>query len=476
MLSPAVVGGGVCGLTAGVVLHQEGYDPTVFERGSAVDPVAVGVVVGTNGMRVLDHIGVAPSVIDAGQSIERARILDANGRTLTTLDLAGYEGRTFGQVPVSVDRRVVLEAMRSALPEDAIEFGRECTGAAHQADREQVQFADGDAVPTDLVVGADGLKSAVRRSMFPELSLRPTGWYAYRGIAGESLAPHLRSEAWQVWGPRTRVGFAAMDGNRVGWTTVVDETLGSTGEPAQVVHGLSERCRGWPEPVRTLFARTEVSSVQVDSLTDFPPLDRWHGEAITLAGDAAHAGLPGLWQGVGLAMADAFTIGERLRGADGLRGRPQTDRRLGGPTVAPAAAGVDARAAAGPPAAELAAPGGPGVDDPPGPSSDGDRRLKPGHEGSLPLVGRAVRSQRSRPTWIRGPSRDRSVAGMGRIREWAGTGTSGRTPTPGMTATVARSWGRATAPTRPVGPTRPLGVAAAPVRSSSTGAFWPPSA
>lgn len=179
-----------------MVLHQEGYDPTVYERASALDPAAVGVVIGTNGMRVLDHIGVAPSVTEAGQSIECARILDANGRTLTTLDIAGYEGRTFGQIPVSVDRRVVLEALRSALPDEAIEFGRECTGAAHQADREQVQFADGDAVPTDLVVGADGLKSVVRRSMFPELSLRPTGWHASRnrrGIAGS--APPVRGLA-----------------------------------------------------------------------------------------------------------------------------------------------------------------------------------------------------------------------------------------------------------------------------------------
>jgi 2-polyprenyl-6-methoxyphenol hydroxylase-like FAD-dependent oxidoreductase len=239
---------------------------------------------------------------------------------LTVLDFAGYEGRTFGQIPVSVDRRVVLDALRSALPDDAIEFDRECTGAAHQADREQVQFADGDAVPTDLVVGADGLKSAVRRSMFPEMAHRPSGWYAYRGIAGESFAPHRRPEAWQVWGPRTRVSLAAIDGGRVGWTAVVDETLGSRSEPAQVLHALSERCDGWPEPVRTLFARTEVGSVQVDSLTDFAPLDRWHGEGIALAGDAAHAGLPGLWQGVGLAMADAYTIGERLRGVDSIPG------------------------------------------------------------------------------------------------------------------------------------------------------------
>ncbi|MFB6295662.1 MAG: FAD-dependent monooxygenase [Halobacteriales archaeon] len=175
MFSPAVVGGGVCGLTAGLVLQQEGHDPTVYERAPEPDPTEVGVVVGTNGMRTLDHVGVAPSVTGAGQSIDRARILEANGRTLATVDFAGYEGREFGWTPVSVDRRVVIEALHEALAEDAIEFGRECTGAAHQSGREQVQFADGEAVPTELLVGADGPESAVRGSMFPDVTPRSTG-------------------------------------------------------------------------------------------------------------------------------------------------------------------------------------------------------------------------------------------------------------------------------------------------------------
>lgn len=320
MVSPAVVGAGVCGLTAGVVLHQAGYDPTVYERGSNLDPTPVGVVVGTNGVRVLDRVGVLDAVVEAGQSIERARVLDADGRTLADLDLAGFEGRTFGHTPVSVDRRVLLDRLRGGLPGDAVEFDRECTSAAHQSGDEQVQFADGDAVPASLVVGADGLRSAVRASMFPDVTLRTTGWYAYRGLAEESFAPHLRPEAWQVWGPKTRVSFAAVDADRVGWTAVVDDHVAPEGEPAQVRQALSDRCAGWPEPVRTLFARTTLDTLQVAPLTDLEPLDRWHGAGITLAGDAAHASVPGLWQGVGLALADAFTIGERLRGVDSIPG------------------------------------------------------------------------------------------------------------------------------------------------------------
>lgn len=320
MVSPAVVGAGVCGLAAGLVLHQEGYDPTVYERASSLDPTPVGVVVGTNGVRVLDRVGVLDAVVEAGQPIERVRVLDADGRTLVELDLGAFEGRTFGHTPLSVDRRVLLERLRQGLPGDAVEFDRECTTAAHQTGDEQVQFADGDAVPASLVVGADGLRSAVRASMFPDVTLRTTGWYAYRGLAEEPFAPHLRPEAWQVWGPRTRVSFAAVDADRVGWTAVVDDPVAPEGGPAPVKRALSDRCVGWPEPVRTLFARTAPDSLQVAPLVDIEPLERWHGAGITLAGDAAHASVPGLWHGTGLALADALTIGQRLRGVDSIPG------------------------------------------------------------------------------------------------------------------------------------------------------------
>ncbi|MFB6295663.1 MAG: FAD-dependent oxidoreductase [Halobacteriales archaeon] len=70
--------------------------------------------------------------------------------------------------------------------------------------------------------------------------------------------------------------------------------------------------------------------MRVDPLVEVGPLDRWHGKGIVLAGDAAHAGLPGLWQGVGLAMADAYAVGDRLRGADSIPGALEayeTDRK-----------------------------------------------------------------------------------------------------------------------------------------------------
>lgn len=318
MLPPVVVGAGVCGLTAGAVLHREGYDPTVVGR----DPRSIdaGVLVGTNGVRVLYHLGLAERVASAGQPLSRARILDANGRTVTRLPFSAFEGRLYDHTPISIGRPALLAALRSALPDGAVESDRECTGTAHQGGVEQVQFADGDSIQTSLVVGADGVRSAVRRSLFPEASVRPTGWFRYRGLASEPLEDHLRPEVWQVWGPSTRVRFAAVGPDRVGWSMLVDEKPLPDDRPAQLLTALAERCAGYPEPVRTLLARTEPGTLSVAPVVDLAPLDRWHGAAIAVAGAAAHAAVPWLGYGRGLAMVDAYTIAERLRGVDALEG------------------------------------------------------------------------------------------------------------------------------------------------------------
>lgn len=315
-----VVGGGPCGLTAGAMLHRAGFEPTVYDRSPGPESTAVGVVVDTAGLGVLAHLGLAETVADAGQPVERARVLDADGRTLAWLDFGAFEGETFGHTPVSVDRRDLLEALRSKLPTDAVEYGRECTGVGHQSGNEQARFDDGEAVATSMVVGADGRRSSVRTSMFPEVSLRASGWHAHRGLATERFADHLRPTAWQVWGPGTRVGFAALGPERVGWTVVIDGPVAPDGEPARVLDALRDRCLEWPEPVPTLFARTDPETVTGGGLVDIAPLDRWSGDGIVLVGDAAHPALPGLWRGVGSALGDAHVLAERLRGVDSVEG------------------------------------------------------------------------------------------------------------------------------------------------------------
>lgn len=134
-----------------------------------------------------------------------------------------------------------------------------------------------------------------------------------------------------MWGPATRVRFASVGRDRVGWTVLADDTLGPGDRPDDRLSALSERCDGYPEPVRTLFARTPPESVTVEPVLEMRPLDRWHGGAIVLAGDAAHASVPWLGYDIGLAMTDGYVIAERLRGANSVEGAVEAyeaDRKL----------------------------------------------------------------------------------------------------------------------------------------------------
>lgn len=315
MRSPIVVGAGVCGLAAGAFLHRAGHDPTIVDGGQGTRAER-RVVIGTNGMRVLYHLGVADAISEAGQPLSRARILDPGGRTIYRLSFETFDRRLFDCVPVSVDRATLIGTLEDLLPAGAVEFGRECTGIAHQSGTEQVTFANGDIDLAPLLIGADGATSTVRSSMFPAGSPRDLGLTRYQGVATDRFEAHLRPELWQVWGPGTRVEFSAIDGSRVGWSILLAEPIEDTDGPSELLEALSERCSTYPEPVRTLLARTSPDTLTTEPVLETRPLERWHGGGSCLAGDAAHAAAPWIGVGQGLGLVDAYTIAERLRSVE----------------------------------------------------------------------------------------------------------------------------------------------------------------
>lgn len=313
MHPPVVVGAGTCGLAVGLALREEGYEPDIVDSAAEPDDETAWLLLGTNARHVLHDLGVGDEVLEAGLAMERFRLLDADGRTLLALSFGDLEESHYRYAPVSVDRVALRDALHDALPDDAVTYDRTCTGTAHQSGEEQVQFADGERRLSSLVVGADGVRSTVRRSLFPDARLRSTGWRRYRGVARTTFEEHLRPEVWQVWGPEVRVAFGAIDGDRVGWSAAVADGFGRTDRPAA---RLSELCEGYPEPVRTLFARTDPATVVEAPVVDLAPLERWHAGGITLAGAAAHAAIPWLGLERSLGLADAAALVGGLRGAD----------------------------------------------------------------------------------------------------------------------------------------------------------------
>ena len=173
-----------------------------------------------------------------------------------------------------------------------------------------VELEDGEEVKADLLVGADGLHSAVRQVMRGREPLRYAGYTSWRALVEDvDLA---RSDRFtESWGPGHRFGIAPIGHRRVYWFAVADAPPGGTdaGDPRE---GLLARFAGWHEPIEAMIRAAAPDRILRTDIYDRPPIDRWIEGYVTLLGDAAHPMTPNLGQGGCQAIEDAVVLASAL--------------------------------------------------------------------------------------------------------------------------------------------------------------------
>lgn len=306
-----IIGGGIGGLTAAVAFRRRGWGVAVYEAAPEFRPVGKGIWVQPNAMQVLARLGLADAVARAGWPVERIQLRTAAGAVLSTVDLDAAKAE-FGHTIVSVHRAKLVELLAAGLPPDALHLGHRFTGYAEEPGRVVAHFEGGVEASADLLVGADGLRSAVRGQLFPGVPLRYSGQTCYRGVCEVDLPAELSRTCWEVWGGRYRFGFSAIGPRQVYWFAPIVSPPGS----AETLR--AEWYAGFPEPIPAILAASRAEDVLQTDLYDFAPIPRWHAGRVVLLGDAAHAMTPNLGQGGAQAVEDAYVLAERVGGGEPL--------------------------------------------------------------------------------------------------------------------------------------------------------------
>jgi 2-polyprenyl-6-methoxyphenol hydroxylase-like FAD-dependent oxidoreductase len=307
-----VIGGGIGGLTAAVALRRRGIDAHVFEAAPALQPVGKGIWVPTNAMQVLDRLGLAGAVHAAGCPLERIEVCNLAGAVLMAVDVRAFAAK-YGHPTISIHRADLVRVLAGALPPDALHLGKRLTGLAASDDGVIARFDDGSEARGDVLIGADGIRSAVRDYLFPGVPLRYSGQTCYRGVADLALPPELARTCREIWGGEARLGFSAVGEGPVYWFGTVSRPEGSplaTG--AALADELAARYAPFPGPIPTIVRATPPGEIIRTDLHDIPPLRRWWQGRVALLGDAAHAMTPNLGQGGAQAIEDAYVLAEQL--------------------------------------------------------------------------------------------------------------------------------------------------------------------
>jgi salicylate hydroxylase len=205
-----------------------------------------------------------------------------------------------------------LQAMLAeAFPSDRLHAGHRLTGLTDHRDRVEAKFENGTSITADLLIGADGIHSAVRAALFGPDNPRFTGCVAYRGLVPAGRVRHLDIDVTiQVWmGPsRHFVHYFVHGQGLLNFVCLIEqdswrsESWTDRGKVADALAAYD----GWHPQVRAIIAAADETFIW--ALFDRPPLSRWSVGRVTLLGDACHPMLPFMAQGAAQAIEDAATL------------------------------------------------------------------------------------------------------------------------------------------------------------------------
>jgi salicylate hydroxylase len=319
-----IAGGGIGGLALAVALARRGLRSVVLERQETRTAAGAGIQLGPNGVRALEALRVADGLrrwVGAPEAIEvRA---GASGQRLARLPLGAWIAERHGApywVAHRGDLSGVLLAAAGAEPLIELRTGFEVASVAQTGAQATAVAADGRSVSGPLLVGADGLWSAVRQAVAPGSAPRPAGATATRTVIPAGEAGPLADGAVGVWlTPEAHlVHYPVRQGSEVALVVIAREAASRAG-------------RGWdthadPDALRRRLAPFHADVAQVLmpgrgrpwrewTLHTLPPLPAWTERRIVLLGDAAHPMLPYLAQGGALALEDAIALADCLASA-----------------------------------------------------------------------------------------------------------------------------------------------------------------
>lgn len=299
-MEAVIAGGGIGGLAVAAGLHRRGWRVTVLEQTAEFSVVGAAISLWPNAFRALATVGAD---LGGERLDEVGGLRDWRGRWIVRMDRELVNAHV--ATAAVVHRHDLRTALLAQVPQESQLAGVRVRGVRVDGERAVVEH-DGGELAADLVIGADGVRSAVRASLWPQAAPpRYSGKTAWRLVM-----PRVKgmAEVWgETWGPGAVFGMAPVPGDLMycyASGIVPPGGRSADGELAE----LRRRFRDWCEPIPSVLAAATEDQVLRNDIYALPPLPTYVRGPVALLGDAAHAMTPFLGQGGCQALEDAATL------------------------------------------------------------------------------------------------------------------------------------------------------------------------
>ncbi len=313
-----IIGAGIGGLSTAIAMQMRHIKVKVFEAATILNPIGAGILVPPNAMTILDRYNLARQVRDGGHPIESLAVLDSEGKGISTTP-AHYSKKGIAHHTIAIHRGALQTILWSALAPDTVLTNKPCVEVSAGVNGAEATFRDGTKLCGEFLVGADGIHSKVRESIFPDSPLRYSGQTCWRGVSYLTLHKKWLRQLTEVWGAGLRFGFVPIADAQVYWYATKREDAGGIDDTTNIKQQLFDLYGTFLDPIGEIVLQTDSSSIIRADLSDLAPLSSWFSNSVILIGDAAHATTPNLGQGGAQAIEDSWVLAEKLATCDTLQ-------------------------------------------------------------------------------------------------------------------------------------------------------------
>lgn len=313
----AVVGAGVGGLTAAVALQARGIDVEIFE--AATEPRMTGTALGlaSNATKVLRALGIDLTADTFCRELGPFELRTARGALIRTLPGAAITAE-LGHPFVSIHRNELIRTLREAATAVPIHYGAEVVDVGVERGRARATCADGTEVRAEVLIGADGFRSAVRPVVAGEQVPNEYGYLCWLATVRFTHPRMVRGYTGHYWGRGQRFGLIDIGGGMAYWWGTKNmsaaEARDWTGDRSDILASFD----GWAPEVLEAISRTPPNAIAHVPGQDRPFLENWGSGPITLLGDAAHPMLTSRSQGASSAVEDGYVLAEAFARTPGV--------------------------------------------------------------------------------------------------------------------------------------------------------------
>jgi len=307
----AIVGAGPGGLAIAIALQSQGIDVQVYEKAQEFRPAGTGLGLAPNGLNFLDAIapGIVETLKSSGCQVNHTVLKNIKGETIRTSQTKYLE--QYGQPLLTVWWYRLQQVLASRLPSNIIHLNHRCISFDQHEKGVKIHFDGQKSVDADFLIGADGVNSVIRETLFGEGKPNYIGSMCWRAVIKYYHELFNDYELVFVKGNKQFMYILNVGGGYTSWITrkfSPDYSLSQNAD--EVKSRILQELADWDESFRAVVEATPAEQIWEGPICDRPPLTQWSQGRVTLLGDAAHPMAPAMGQGANTTFEDAYELAQ----------------------------------------------------------------------------------------------------------------------------------------------------------------------